>query len=457
MPVSCGLCEKRAMLKRPKTGGALCKECFYNVFEAEVHQTITSASLFKRGETVAIAASGGKDSTVLAHLMKLLNERHDYGLTLFLLSVDEGITGYRDDSLETVKRNQQQYELPLKVVSYKELYGWTMDEIVRQIGLKNNCTFCGVFRRQALDRGAMMLGVDKIVTGHNADDVAETVIMNVLRGDIARLQRCTAIVTGTEGAIPRCKPFKYTYEKEIVMYAYFKKLDYFSTECIYSPNAYRGHARTYLKDLESIRSTSIIDIIHSGECMSVSVKKDVKMPTQGTCARCGYISSNELCKACVLLEGLNKGLPKLGIGKPHKARLALGLTNTTGTTSTSGSQRKEGCQSCSCRRHPYAVVNDTSGCKKDDGHSKDDPTATDSSIKQEELGSNFSTVGAVGDSAAACGCNSEVQKGPCASTVGVKALCGKDDRNTPCACKRGEAQTNKKALGNSRAVPDLDF
>ena len=42
------------------------------------------------------------------------------------------------------------------------------------------------------------------------------------------------------------------------MYAYFKKLDYFSTECIYSPNAYRGHARAYLKDLEKIRSTSII-------------------------------------------------------------------------------------------------------------------------------------------------------------------------------------------------------
>ena len=34
-----------------------------------------------------------------------------------------------------------------------------------------------------------------------------------------------------------------TYEKkEIVMYSYFKKLDHFSTECIYSPNAYRVHA-----------------------------------------------------------------------------------------------------------------------------------------------------------------------------------------------------------------------
>jgi tRNA(Ile)-lysidine synthase TilS/MesJ len=32
--------------------------------------------------------------------MKVLNDRYDYGLQLFLLSIDEGITGYRDDSLE---------------------------------------------------------------------------------------------------------------------------------------------------------------------------------------------------------------------------------------------------------------------------------------------------------------------------------------------------------------------
>ena len=49
-----------------------------------------------------------------------------------------------------------------------------MDEIVKQIGNTNNCTFCGVFRRQALDRGATIGAADKIVTGHNADDIAET-------------------------------------------------------------------------------------------------------------------------------------------------------------------------------------------------------------------------------------------------------------------------------------------
>jgi tRNA(Ile)-lysidine synthase TilS/MesJ len=40
------------------------------------------------------------DSTVLAEILTLLNAKYDYGLELFLLSVDEGITGYRDDSLE---------------------------------------------------------------------------------------------------------------------------------------------------------------------------------------------------------------------------------------------------------------------------------------------------------------------------------------------------------------------
>lgn len=310
----CDLClQRRPALRRPKTLQQVCKDCFYLAFEEEIHNTIVENQLFKSGERVAIGASGGKDSTVLAYVLTELNKRHGYGLDIFLLSVDEGITGYRDDSLETVKRNEKQYGVPLLVVSYKSLYGWTMDEIVSEIGRKNNCTFCGVFRRQALDRGAVMLGANKLATGHNADDMAETILLNLLRGDIARLSRCTSIVTGEEGSLPRCKPFKYTYEKEIVMYAYFKKLDYFSTECIYSPNAYRGFAREFIKDLEALRPRAILDIIKSGESFRISI--DVKMPEQGVCERCGYISSQKWCKACVLLDGLNRGLPRLGLSR----------------------------------------------------------------------------------------------------------------------------------------------
>ncbi|BGP19268.1 cytosolic thiouridylase subunit Ctu1 [Rhodosporidiobolus nylandii] len=407
----CALCPPespaRAILRRPKTLQPVCKPCFYTVFETEIHHTIigygqaeqegnkgkrraddegdSGKSLFRRGERVAIGASGGKDSTVLAYIMTLLNERYDYGLDLCLLSIDEGISGYRDASLDTVKLNAKQYNLPLKILSYEELYGgWTMDKVVSSIGKKGNCTYCGVFRRQALDRGAHTLEVDHIVTGHNADDVAETVLMNVLRGDINRLARCTAITTGgdpeadlppddgddaqdeLEKALPhtikRSKPFKYAYEKEIVMYAYFKKLDYHSTECIYAPTAYRGYARALVKDLEAVRPSAIVDLIYSGESMAASLSlrgrraggdpdpKDVaasgagKVKTahgtravadgdeaeggcggagrrkgarakggqvQQSCYRCGSLTSQPLCQACMLLEGLNRGVAKV--------------------------------------------------------------------------------------------------------------------------------------------------
>ncbi|KAI1611759.1 hypothetical protein EDD37DRAFT_418990 [Exophiala viscosa] len=391
-PVVCEVCkEARAAVIRPKNSQKICKQCFLSVFEIEIHETIVSNQLFQRGERVAIGASGGKDSTVLASVLKTLNERHDYGLDLVLLSIDEGIKGYRDDSLETVKRNATQYGMPLEIVGYDQLYGWTMDQVVAQVGKKGNCTYCGVFRRQALDRGASKLGIKHVVTGHNADDVAETVMMNLLRGDLPRLARATSIMTSSAASeTKRSKPLKYAYEKEIVLYAHHKKLDYFSTECIYSPEAFRGSARTLIKDLEKIRPSSILDIVKSGEDMAALVppelsssvscgvngdeevngcgtrnadggsmtqmertlaaneaaadreteielthgaqtgsstkmsapkihdkkprgRRKIVKQVMGQCERCGYLSSQKICKACSLLEGLNKSRPRNSI------------------------------------------------------------------------------------------------------------------------------------------------
>lgn len=310
----CIICNTEpAALKRPRTSELLCRECFFNAFESEVHDCIVRHKLFVPGDVVASGASGGKDSTVLMHLLKTLNERHNYGIKLVLVSVDEGITGYRDDSLKTVHRNSAFYDLPLHIVSYKDMYGWSMDEIVRSIGTKNNCTFCGVFRRQALDRAATIVGATKVVTGHNADDTAETILMNVLRADGPRLTRCVNITTDSDGQIPRVKPLKYAYEKEIVLYAHYKKLDYFTTECTYSKEAFRGNARMLLKDLEALRPSCIADTIFSGEHLQLSSAASVPAQKAGSCTRCGYMTSQKLCRACVLLESLNKGAPQVAL------------------------------------------------------------------------------------------------------------------------------------------------
>ena len=424
MPAStCFRCPSRAQILRPKTQQKLCAPCFLSAFELEIHETITSSYLFSRGERVAIGASGGKDSTVLAAVLKTLNQTYDYGVDFILLSIDEGIKGYRDDSLETVKRNSAQYDLPLEIVSYDELYGWTMDQVVGQVGKKGNCTYCGVFRRQALDRGAAKLGIRHVVTGHNADDIAETVLMNLLRGDLPRLARATRIMTETadpggtaEGGatinmVKRSKPLKYAYEKEIVLYAHYRKLDYFSTECIYSPEAFRGSARSLIKSLERIQPSTISDIVKSGEdmarlvpvelrrgaaagaksdaeeleggcgsangrssggemataeaelrqkeradhgaetdytmhgqrhdrCSKGAAKKNKASVGQqmGKCSRCGYLSSQAVCKACMLLEGLNKNRPKVSIsveaaemdGGPTLTRRMEGLDLSVG-------------------------------------------------------------------------------------------------------------------------------
>nr|GMD97506.1 cytoplasmic tRNA 2-thiolation protein 1 [Ipomoea batatas] len=320
----CVICnERRAALKRPKTLQQICRECFYEVFEEEIHRVIVDNQLFKPGERIAVGASGGKDSTVLAYVMSELNRRHNYGLDLFLLSVDEGITGYRDDSLETVKRNEIQYGLPLKVVSYKELYGWTMDEIVKLIGLKNNCTFCGVFRRQALDRGAALLKVDKLVTGHNADDIAETVLLNILRGDIARLSRCTSIITGEDGPIPRCKPFKYTYEKEIVIYpfvlpGYVDKPAHIvnavmnSNSCITCPEWGRVYVEDRIYYLESVRCTTTLDIrIELGQLPRTGYKY-LRLRSKAARAYTDYNLSYDLRNSILLIDSLVKYFWRMG-------------------------------------------------------------------------------------------------------------------------------------------------
>ena len=60
----CALCDptnpRRAILRRPKTAQAVCRECFFLAFETEVHLTIMRNKLFRQGERVGVAASGGK-------------------------------------------------------------------------------------------------------------------------------------------------------------------------------------------------------------------------------------------------------------------------------------------------------------------------------------------------------------------------------------------------------------
>ncbi|KAL6122702.1 tRNA 2-thiocytidine biosynthesis protein TtcA [Nucleospora cyclopteri] len=312
--MSCEECKiAKAVILRSKNKKKVCKECFFTLFENEIHQLIVDTEMFKPGQHVGIGLSGGKDSVVLSYVLEKLNRKYNYGLTISLLCIDEGIKGYRDRSIETVYENQKNLRLPLKILSYKELFGISMDEVVKKIGKNGNCTYCGIFRRQALEEAAIEMKVDCIATGHNADDMAETVMLNLIRGDISRFKRCAMHKTKAQFlendkflSLPRCKPFKFTFQKEIVFYAYFKKLKYFSTECTYAPGSARIDVRSLIKDLEKIDPLNIINIIKSAE--KFQIDNINKSTTVTKCENCKHptSSADKICSACKLIKKLNK-------------------------------------------------------------------------------------------------------------------------------------------------------
>lgn len=165
----CASCrEARAALRRPRSGQALCGACFCAAFEAEVLHTVVAGRLLPPGAVVAVGASGGKDSTVLAHVLRELAPR--LGVSLHLVAVDEGIGGYRDAALAAVRHQAACWDLPLTVVAYTDLFGgWTMDAVARSTAgsgrSRSCCTFCGVLRRRALEEGARLVGATHVVTG----------------------------------------------------------------------------------------------------------------------------------------------------------------------------------------------------------------------------------------------------------------------------------------------------
>uniref|UniRef100_A0A0A9ZH38 Cytoplasmic tRNA 2-thiolation protein 1 n=1 Tax=Lygus hesperus TaxID=30085 RepID=A0A0A9ZH38_LYGHE len=181
-----------------------------------------------------------------------------------------------------------------------------MDEIVQTIGTQQNCTYCGVLRRQALNVACNELGITKLLTGHNCDDIVETFIMNLLRGDDRHIPQTMEVMTHASALVPRVKPFKYTYEKDIVLYAHFEGVDYFSTECSYSPFAFRGYVRNYVKELERSDPSTLLTFILTAQAFVDLVDQ---VPPQCAnnyrkCIACGNPSSRDFCQACYLLQRL---------------------------------------------------------------------------------------------------------------------------------------------------------
>lgn len=293
----------------------MCEPCFIEQFEDEVYKVIIHCNLISTDDIVAIGVSGGKDSSALIHCLTEINRRYNCGWKFVLVAVDEGILGYRDESLKCVDHIQKMYNLPLIIESFADLYhGWTMDKIVSVTGNKNSCTYCGTFRRNALEIGARKLHATSIATGHNADDSFETMLMNIFRNDYKKLSTqgpstacsCKKKLNLQKTGLTRVKPFYYTTQKEIVLYCHYNKLKYFSTECSYSGEAFRGKVRHLVKRIEANEPRIVRTILFNKFTDDVCICDDINSSDLKDCINCSSLTYNDVCKACEQVKKLNE-------------------------------------------------------------------------------------------------------------------------------------------------------
>ncbi|MFH1649423.1 MAG: TIGR00269 family protein [Candidatus Woesearchaeota archaeon] len=281
--MQCCVCNNNAIITKPEPR---CSDHFKEYFEATVKDTIKRFSLISPGEKIVVAASGGKDSMTLLYLL------HSFGYHVHALAVDEGIKGYRDETLEHLRAFCTPRSIPLKIVSFKETTGKTLDEMKPE----HPCSTCGVLRRKALNDNAE--GYDKIALGHNLDDEAQSILMNLFRNQIPLLFRLGPMSKTQEGMTPRIKPSYFLSEKEVATYAHLMKLSPAWSECPNAIDGYRSDVRNWLNKQEEEHSGSKRNIINW--FLKIKEEKILEEKEAKKCAKCGAPSSAELCRACQL-------------------------------------------------------------------------------------------------------------------------------------------------------------
>ena len=304
----CSLCKRRpAFFFRPYSGEKLCQKCFIESIENKVRAAVSKNHMFNFDDRIAVAVSGGKDSINLLHILAKL-ERHHREASLVAVTVDEGIKGYRDEALQIAAANCQVLGVEHHVVSFRQLFGFTLDQLLEKARRKcvkglTSCAYCGVLRRRALNVGACEVEADKIATAHTLDDEVQTVLMNIFRGDLSRLVKEKPVTDDVHpGFVRKVKPFCEVPERESTLYAFVKGVRFQDVPCPYAAEAMRNDVRALLNRMEERHAGTKYAVFRLMERVRPGLAAAAGGEGFMECVVCGEPASSALCRTCELLR-----------------------------------------------------------------------------------------------------------------------------------------------------------
>ena len=293
----CSMCGAKPFYTRRYSGETLCVKCFKDSISDKTRRTVSKYKMIGPHDRIAVAVSGGKDSlSLLKVLCELYLPRRN---EIVAISVDEGVAGYRDEALEHARTLAEELDLEHVVVSYKDLFGFSLDEALdwKEERPVSSCSFCGVFRRRAIDEAAAMVRATVVATAHNLDDCVQTFMMNLMHGDVARLGWLDPSYVDDSFPVRRVKPFMEIYEEEVALYAFQAGIPFQSVSCPYMHEGLRSEVRDYLNMMEANHPGIKNVLLRS----SLDVISRFGRGTERgllPCKSCGKPSSNGLCSVC---------------------------------------------------------------------------------------------------------------------------------------------------------------
>jgi uncharacterized protein (TIGR00269 family) len=310
MSAVCTLCKRRdAVFMRAYSGEKLCARCFCESVEDKVRATIAKYEMFEPTDKIMVAVSGGKDSVTMLHILAKIEKDFPKAI-LYAATVDEGIKGYRDEALKFAVSHCRKLGVKHVITSFKELYGYSLDEIVKITSKKKErskgltpCAYCGVLRRRALNLVARKVGANKLATAHNLDDEAQTILLNIFHGDAPRIARVKPILEERHRKfVQRVKPMCQIPEKEITLYAYLENIEFQSTPCPYAATALRSDIRTMLNRMEEKHPGIKFTLFRSTERIRPFLELAAEEVKLQDCQECGEPTVGKICKPCEMLK-----------------------------------------------------------------------------------------------------------------------------------------------------------
>ena len=204
----------------------------------KIKKTIKKYDLLEKGERVVVALSGGPDSTALLTVLDVLAK--DLDLSLIVAHYNHGLRGAESDEDEQFSRDLAQ-DMGLIFVSGR------MDQKKVAKGFSPE----DFYRRQRygfLEKVASDYQARKIALGHNLQDQAETVLLNLLRG--SGLEGLKGFLPKRDGRIIR--PLIETSRREIISFLEKSGISYrqdsSNEDGVYLRNQIRSELIPYLKE-----------------------------------------------------------------------------------------------------------------------------------------------------------------------------------------------------------------